>query len=329
MKTGRTVSTVILIFAGTLLWAQSLRGPIAGTISEEENNSRAVFGMEEIVVIDIEGDPRLLDGIEIELETPAAVSSASGALSIVVLAPARITRQAAISDVVGEELLRQPLQRGGRTFYQIALREGAELEGSAAVLQAERPVPASQFPIAVSVVSRMKGTAPEIYQSEFSLSVDPIVRDAGILQLQFRQADGRRLEPSLQNPGFRLEIDNRPVQLQDEYFLSPGLRRVRLISDRYENQSFTIGVERGRSTQLEIPLVTAVATVRYTAPESAQVYLNGEALRAPNGDFTVAPGEHTIVVVIDDYTVTRRFTVEEQREYSLSLMMDIVVEEVN
>jgi len=285
--------------------------------------------MEEIVLVELTGDTRFIDAIEIRLEAPAAISSVSGAVSLTILGPARVSQYDAIADIVGQELLRATLQRGGTTFYQIKLREDADPSGSAAVQRINRVVPASQFPIALSVVTRMKGLAPELYNADFSVSVEPIVRNAGLLNVTFSDENDREVAPSLAAPGFSLAIDGEEVPVQSEYLLSPGLHRIALTSNRYENQSFTVGIERGQRADLRVPLIQGVATVRYTAPDNAELYLNGQLLAEATGDFTVEPGEHTIVVVIGEYTVTRRFQVRERREYSLSLTMDIVVEEVN
>ena len=128
-------------------------------------------------------------------------------------------------------------------------------------------------------------------------------------------------------PEFHLQIDGIPVQIQPEYLLEPGLHRVSLTSDRYQDQDLTIGIEQARTATLRIPLLPALATVSYTAPRGSRVYVDGRALEGETGDFTAPPGEHTIVVVVGDYTVTRRFSVEEGREYNLSVTMDVAIEE--
>lgn len=330
MKATRFIATFLFVSLAASLWSQALRGPLvdrlevgAGTTSEVS------FGMEEIVLVELAGDSRFIEAVELTLEAPAAVSSVSGAVSFTILAPAVVSQNNEIADVVGQELLLAPLQRGGTTFYQVRLRNDADPSASAAVRRIDRVVPASQFPIALSVVTRMKGLAPEVYNADFSVTVEPIVRDVGLLHVTYSDENDREVEPSLATPDFALTIDGEEVAVQPEYLLPPGLHRVALTSDRYENQRFTVGVERGKSTELRVPLIRGVATVRYTAPDNAQVYLNGQLLPESAGDFTVEPGAHTIVVVIGEYTVTRRFRVQEQREYSLSLTMDIVVEEVN
>jgi len=122
-------------------------------------------------------------------------------------------------------------------------------------------------------------------------------------------------------------IDDQPVQVDSEYLLAPGIHRVALTSERYQDQALTVGVEQGHVTSLRIPLLLALATVNYTAPRGSRVYVDGTALDAESGDFTAVPGEHTIVVVVGDYTVTRRFSVAEGREYNLAVTMGVAIEE--
>ena len=89
----------------------------------------------------------------------------------------------------------------------------------------------------------------------------------------------------------------------------------------------TIGIEQARIVQLTVPILPSLARISYTAPRGSRVYVDGSALDEAVGDFTAPPGEHTIVVVVGDYTVTRRFFVVEGREYNLSITMDVVIEE--
>ncbi|MFW6212375.1 MAG: hypothetical protein ACOC8L_05705, partial [Spirochaetota bacterium] len=155
MRTSRILAILSFASFAAVLPAQALRGPLAARLEVQPGTSKtATLGMEEIVLVELAGDTRFFDAIEIRLETPAAVSSVSGAVSLSILGPARVSGEGPVTDIVGEELLLSPLQRGGTTFYQIKLREDAEPSASAAVRRIEKVVPASQFPIALSIVTR-------------------------------------------------------------------------------------------------------------------------------------------------------------------------------
>jgi hypothetical protein len=326
-----TLLLTILTLLPLSISAESIRGPVAGSIevSAVGNTEEIIFGMEELVIIDIADDLRFLDAIEIELTSPPAVAQVAGAVSLLLIAHAETSDGDGVIDVVGEELIQRPIRQAGKSFYQILLQSGANPDRSAATVRVSDIIDSTSLPIVLSVVTRMKGLAPDLYNSDFRVSVSPVTRDIGALQLEYLLEDGSELAPGLQSPGFSLRINGNRVDVSSEYLLPPGLHRIALQSDRYDDFEVTVGVERGRETLVRVPLTISLATVAYTAPREAVLYVNGELLPGSSGDFTVEPGEHTITMVMDDYTVTRRFVVEERKTYSLSLSMNIVIEEVN
>jgi len=310
---------------------ESFRGPLAATlaVTPTETVEAAGVGLESIVLIGIDGDPRFLDAIDIELTAPAAVADQPGALVLSMLGPVNVGERSGVTDVVGEELVFRPLIRAGKSFYQIVLRDGAAPDASPAVTRVERIVGPDSFPLALSVLPRMKGLAPGLQEAEFTVAARPVARDIGAIRPRYALEDGTVYDAdSARAPEFELLLDGEPVGVQSEYLLEPGLHRLQLRSDRYRDQEITVGVDRGRSTVVEVPLELSLATVSYTAPRGSTVYVNGRVLDASTGDFTVPPGEHTIVVVVGDYTVTRRMRVEEERSYSVSVILDIAVEEI-
>lgn len=327
----RRLTVLFFLLVAGLAWGESLRGPLSGelVVTASDAVEGSGIGLETIVLIDVGGDPRFLDAIDIELTSPAAAGDYAGALSLSILGPINTGEHSGIAEVVGEELLDRPILRGGKSFFQVVLREDARPDASPAVTRVGTIVPAQSFPIALSVLPRMKGLTSTLQNAEFTVAVRPVTRDIGAISLRYVREDGSLYDASsARAPAFELLIDDEPVDVANEYLLQPGLHRIMLRSDRFQDQDITVGVDRGRNVDVDLPLDLALATVNYTAPRGASVYVNGTALDDTTGDFTVPPGEHTIVVVLGDYTVTRRIRVEEQRTYSVSVTMDIEVEEI-
>ena len=322
-----TVFFVLAAFAT----AENIRGPLAATLVVEPDSTEAVatLSIESIVMIELGGDERFFDALDLQLTVPSVVSRYPGAVVATILASAYMTERAGIADVTGVELLIHPLHTPGMTLLVLPVREEAELDASAAMTVIDTVVPADEFPIAFSLLELMKGIDEDLLNAEFRLAVRPVTRNIGGVLLTLRTETGEPYDMlSLRVPEFQLAVDGEEVSLRQEYLLEPGLRRFTLTSEQYQDQEITVGVERGTQVEVEMPLLPALATVSYSAPRGARVYVDGRALDLASGDFTVQPGAHTIVVAIGDYTVTKRFTVEEGREYSISLMMDIDVEEI-
>ncbi len=325
-----TAAAALLLLSWTAP-AETLRGPLVAELSVTpmESASAQGIGLEGIVLIMIDGDVRFMDAIDIEITSPNTVAEHPGALTLSVLGPLSIETRAEIANIVGDELLRQPLVRGGKTFYQIVLRDDADPDALPAVVRIGDVVPPRTFPLALSVIPRMKGQSEAVQAAEFTVTARPVIRDIGALAIRYVYEDGSVFDPDAPlAPEFSLTIDDEPVAVDSEYLVTPGLHRLRLRSERFQDQDVTVGVDRGRSVTVEVPLRLALATVHYSVPRDASVYVNGQLREGSSGDFTVPPGEHTIVVVMGDYTVTRRFRVEERQTYSVSVTLDIVIEEV-
>ncbi len=327
----KLITAAALLLLSSPSFAETLRGPLAAelTVTPVESASAEGVGVEGIVLIRIDGDPRFLDAIDIEITSPAAVAEHAGALTLSVVGPISMEARADVASVVGEELLRQPLQRGGKTFYQVVLRDDADPDALTTVTRIGTVVPPQTFPLALTIVPRMKGLSEAIQAAEFTVTARPVTRNVAAIAVRYVHEDGSFFDPEAPlAPDFELTIDGQAVRVDSEYLVTPGLHRLRLRSQRYQDQEVTIGVDRGRSVTVDVPLRLALATVQYIVPRDASVYVNGRLREGSSGDFTVPPGEHTIVVVMGEYTVTRRFRVEERQRYSVSVTLDIVIEEI-
>lgn len=325
-----TAAAALLLLASSVL-AETLRGPLVAELIVTPNGpvSAQGVGLEGIVLIRIDGDARFIDAVDIELTSPPAVAEHPGALTLSVVGPLSMETRADVASIVGEELLRKPLVRGGKTFYQVVLRDDADPDALPAVTRVGGVVPPQSFPLALTIIPRMKGQSEAVQSAEFAVTARPVIRDIGAIEIRYVHEDGSVFDPDAPlAPDFELTIDDESVEVDSEYLVTPGLHRIRLRSERFQDQEVTIGVDRGRSVTVEVPLRLALATVHYSVPRNASVYVNGRLREGSSGDFTVPPGEHTIVVVTGDYTVTRRFRVEERQTYSVSVTLDIVIEEV-
>lgn len=326
----RFVLSTLLIASALVAGGETLRGPIVAELAVQPHGGAqtASFTIDGIVTVALDGDPRLLDAIEIELTAPVVAGELGGALALSIVAGTDRRSEGNVAQITGMPILLKPILRAGKAYFLVPLQASARGESSAAVTVVDTVVSPAELPLAFSVVPLMKGLSEEIARAAFSLLVRPVTRNLALLRVRYEYEDGTFYDPdSLLAPDFKVAIDGLEVQVSAEYLLAPGLHPVRLVSTKYEDRDTTIGLDPGQTADLVVPLLLSVATVTYTAPRGSRVYVDGVSLAAASGDFTVAPGEHTMVVVVGDYTVTRRFVVEERKSYAISLTMDIVLEE--
>ncbi|MEE8440652.1 MAG: hypothetical protein V3S41_02940 [Spirochaetia bacterium] len=320
----------MLVFLVFPIAAETVRGPVVDTLEVDPTAGplSSEIGLDEIILAGTTGDLRFFDALEIEITIPAAVAEFPGAFTLLLLTTGSFSERAGVAEINGAVVLSQPLTRAGKLTVQIPLHPEAEVNASAAVTVLDHLLSPEDLPLAITVRSLMKGLPPELAAATFPVTVRPVARRIGSVQVSFIYEDGSEFQSeSLLAPEFDLEIDGVPVQIEPEYLLEPGLHRLSLTSTRYQDQNLTFGIEQARNTRVDVPLLSVLATVSYTAPRGSRVYVDGQALEGETGDFTALPGEHTIVVVVGDYTVTRRFSVEEGRVYNLSVIMDVAIEE--
>jgi hypothetical protein len=153
--------------------------------------------------------------------------------------------------------------------------------------------------------------------------------DGGSLATAGENAGGTAGDTSGGGPG-GADGDDRGddrSRLGEEITLLPGLHRVAVRSEEFENESLTFGVERGRVTDLRVELQRPRSTLRVDAPEPAELFVNGERVGEGRRSLSLPPGEHTLLFRLGDYSVSRKIVIEPKQDYEISLSLDILVRE--
>ncbi len=288
------------------------------------------LGLEEIALINPVGDPRFLNGIEIEVAIPADAREFPGSLALLVLR--NISESEASQEarrLEGERVILQPFPSGSRFFTALPTSVEHEFRSSATLDVAQSITSSNDMPIAVSIQPVMKGISRRAAAARVRLTIRPVTRNQGGLALRFQDIDGNAIEYSDERlsatevhlDGERLVLSELPVLRR------PGLHRVSFRGEMWKEQSFTVGIERGSITTAAIRLEPAVARLFLSAPEGTEVFINGRDFTGINDVVDLLPGEHTLLFRIGDHTVTRRIRVEPSREYKVSLSLDILVNE--
>jgi hypothetical protein len=71
-----------------------------------------------------------------------------------------------------------------------------------------------------------------------------------------------------------------------------------------------------------------VPKIVFEAPDTAEIFLDGQKLDGlPKKPMSVTEGEHTVIMRVGNYSLTKKFSVERGRSYKISLFLDISVQE--
>jgi hypothetical protein len=321
---------VVFIALSSLAAADTLRGPVVSHLlvsSDPDDYAESVVQPTDLLTIELSGEVDLIQAVEIEFRPVRRVAGGDGALVLRVIDTRSSTAERGVAEYTGRMLVEDPIVGSGRRFIQIPLDATTSIPASAGTVVSE-PRIASPEPIVVSVQPVMKGLPDAALQNEYSVTVRSIVKDLGVAQVHLQGPDGRTVTPEDSAIArVSLYVDGELVTPHEDLYLAPGLHHASLASAGYEDQELSFAVERGRRATITLPLVLAQATVTFEAPRGSIVYIDGTRMPRERGDFTLAPGEHTMTVAVGDFTVTRRFVVEARRAYVVSVSLDILVTE--
>lgn len=181
----------------------------------------------------------------------------------------------------------------------------------------------SAFPLLVGVAPISKGLADALLNLEYRITLRRRTIPEGGVRVRVHDTQGVALAPDT----MRVYLGpSRPIDPGAVELIAPGLHTIRVESDDFVPQERTVGVQRGTITEVVFELEAPQPQVVVEAPRSAVVTIDGRLVRTGEALFLPA-GEHTVVFRIDDFTVSRRFHVSERRRYTISLFLDILVQE--
>jgi hypothetical protein len=339
----RAVAAAVgLGFLGALAFAQNLRGLVVEElrVPGDAAYERTVgITLEEMAALSLEGDPRFLRGIRLELRLSNLLKQHFDSFALAVYRRLDPEPKKGVTAYRGERIFFQYLPYLNRIQVQLPL--SAELDGEAAgetaserfgetagdgIYRLQTPLSREDFPILVAILPLMKGIPDTVAEARFYLTVKPVLARRGTIQLSLRSAPGTPTEPIT---AWLDERELSPVELQAlkaGQELPAGLHRLRLASPELQEVSTSFTVEPGKNGLLDIELRSLATLLSIEAPQSAEVYLDGEKLSSLTA-LPIAEGTHQVRVKIAEYNVTKKFSASSGRHYHLSCVFDIIISE--
>ncbi len=164
--------------------------------------------------------------------------------------------------------------------------------------------------------------------AEFRIFVRPITGNKGGAHIVVTDAEtGKPIVWTAPDSLVAVTLNGEPLSYQnDQYVLDPGLYRIEIDSTAYNSETRTFEVDKGRTTEVAVPLDRPSAFARIDAPRGAAVFVDGTQVTSFER-VRLSPGEHTVLYRLGDYTVSRRFTAVQKKDYEISLFLDIMINE--
>lgn len=320
----KVFALVIALALPSALSADNVRGPVIGDLTLESTSAPEVvtIGIEDLIGISIGGNGRFIKGVELDISIPPAARQYRDLLALYVYKQVSPVPSSRLDLYSGLRAGFVVLPTTARLYVNIPLKRNA-IEPSAETTTLGSPITAAQFPLIVTVLPVAKGLPEGVSESKFPITVTPILENKGLLKLHLSE-NGKPPEFP-----YTLTIDGQ--QLAPDtlgYELSSGIHNMTVSSNHYKQVNKTFGIEKGQTTQMGVSLQPLVPTILFEAPDTAEIFLDGQKIGGvPKKPVPVTEGEHTVIIRVGNYSLTKKFSVERGRSYKVSLFLDISVQE--
>lgn len=331
LKNATLFSLILLFFASAIVGAEEFRGNPKELIRLSPADKEGIatsLRLGDVLFIAREDPYAFLEGIELEVRPPAAAVREPYAVVMTIHHSRSSFPGRGVTLLSGDLLLEEALQPASRFFYRVPLQSGVVFHRQADTRVLDSAVSlSSDRPLTIGFWPRMKGMPSALQQGEFIVTARPVLADRGGARVQLlRERTGTPV--SLQEGDTELFIDGESVSGAEEiHFLSSGLHRIRLESDRYLPSEATFAVEPGEIATVRLELKQLTTEVRFSLPPEVELYLDGNPLEHQSGSMEFPVGEHLVVLQLGGYTVQRTITIEAGKSYELGLDLDVFLQE--
>lgn len=306
--------------------AEAVRGPTVAVLDvtgDPESPSVTDFRVEQLVGIRASGANEFWRGIELEIAIPEALRQYRNSFALYLYQSVSPEPEEGRRSYNATRIAFSALPAIPVLSVRIPLSPEHGLRAQADTVLVESVVPSSEFPLLFTVLPVMKGIPRSVAQADLRLTARPVYSEQGGLRLDVA------LPPGVEDSEVQVQVDGRSVDYPAElYVLAPGMHELTVKAEGVQGESLAFGIDQGGITELSVSLEQPSPGVIIEAPELVEVYLDGERRRSPVGRLIpLEPGQHTVVVVLGDYRLSRKFTVQPGKNYKISLLLDILVAE--
>ncbi|MFQ3620794.1 MAG: hypothetical protein SNJ78_07600 [Spirochaetales bacterium] len=317
-----------LLFPGitSVLQADTLRGKLL-QISEIENG--IVSGnfqnlkLEDLGGITLGEDLDLVSGIELAVEIPPDLLSYSGTVALYIYRNVSPELKREVESYKGELLHFKPFLQERKVFIHIPLFSRAGFLPAPDTVDLDRPLDRSSFPLVFTFLPIMKGIPDPVWRAEFKARVRPLFKDLGKIRF------------TIKGPSGPLPLDQLRVYMNDELVslkeptltVKPGIKNFRIETEGFPPFLTTAAVERGKEITIDATFIKKEAALRINAPAGTSIYIDGNLMTYKSPEITIEAGEHTFTFRLGDYQISKRFYLEQGKSYSISLYLDILINE--
>ncbi len=310
---------LLLILILTTPYADNIRGSVKNIITIESDVLSTEFNLYDLTGIILMKNP-FLEGLELTLTIPGDLDKYRDSFMINVYSKVNSVPDKSLKTYKGSRLLSTVIPVSTNMFITIPILKNSNrdlIPGSILTDTVSQP----DFPLLLSVNPVMKGIPDSVLRSIFKLRIKPIISNKGILNLNI-------FSTPIDSP-YTLFIDDKKTSKIPSYILEEGIHQIKIVSEGFKEISRSFVINQNETTKLELELKPLLPVVIFEAPTGARIILDGKKIDIVSGDgIQIDPGEHVVRMELGDYYISKKFTVSKEKNYKISLSLDILVQDI-
>jgi len=331
----KAIPMIFLSLALISVYPENVRGLIA-----DEAYIKAVSGyeqtleiaLEEAAAIYIEGNSQFLTALQMELILSSTMKKYSDSFGIAIYKKVHPQPKKGLKFFNAERIFFQYLPYQNRIYINLPLSQSAmNNTASTGSFTLEESLKMEDFPLIVSMIPLMKGIPGSVIDNKFYLNIKPILKKAGSLKVDITLPANSRAADTTEkaNEIFQLHIDGKKII--EPFFLpdiESGIHRLKISSTLFKEVNSTFTIEPAQERVLQFELQESQSFLDITIPRGAEIYLDGNKLIPPQiNSLSLSEGRHTVIIKIGDYSISKKINVVAGKNYNLSVIFDIIIEE--
>ncbi len=314
----RFLTVIFLFFYSLSAFPDNIRGEVGSLITITTENCVTNFKLYNLTAISVIDNP-FIEGLELTLTIPEELLKYRDSFMIDIYYGLDNAPNKTLKAYKGIRLLSTTIPVSRKMFISIPLSEISNqdtIPGSIICSAVE----ISELPLLLSITPVMKGIPSTVLTSVFKLEILPVMSNKGILNLDISS-------PS-PNDKYTILLDEKKISNKTDYILAAGIHQIRVESDNFKKISRSFVIEKGETSKINLVLESLLPMVVFEAPLGAEIFLDGEKLKYISGNgIHVKPGDHVVRIELSDYFLSRKFTVAADKNYKVSIFLDILFED--
>ena len=265
-----------------------------------------------------------LEGLEVKVSIPKSVSDWRDSVALSLYDGVSPKPSASQIDYSGTRIFIQPLPSKMSWIVQIPLYRETGLKDSSYTTKVN-VIPDVQKGFAfLRFMPVMKGVPEETLNANLTVTIKPCLRNKGRLSLNFER------NSESENTPVDILLDDQLVESQFKgktysVLVNPGLHSVNVQSNEFRSEVRSCMVEQAKITQEKFTFKSLKPLLSVSAPDNAEIFLDGQKLTETGKEFEVSEGEHSLKFILGSYEVLRNITAEKGKTYSANLNIDLQI----